>query len=116
MLKTVRVMLIPNNKQLTRLFQFAGTARFVYNWALSEEKKNYDAGGKFINDYELRRRFTQFKNEPDNRWLYTISNNVCKQAVKDAVKAYQKFFKGLAQFPKYKSRKRSKPKYFMQTQ
>ena len=112
MLKTVRVMLIPNNKQLTRLFQFAGTARFVYNWALSEEKKNYDAGGKFINDYELRRRFTQFKNEPDNRWLYTISNNVCKQAVKDAVKAYQKFFKGLAQFPKYKSRKRSKPKFY----
>ncbi|MBQ6919143.1 MAG: helix-turn-helix domain-containing protein, partial [Synergistaceae bacterium] len=47
MLKTLRVMLIPNNYQNTRLFQFAGTARFSYNWALEQEKGNYDAGGKF---------------------------------------------------------------------
>lgn len=38
--------------------------------------------------------------------------SVCKQAVKDAVIAYQKFFKGLAQFPRYKSRKRSKPSFY----
>ena len=112
MLKTLRVMLIPNNKQLTRLFQFAGSARFAYNWALSEERKNYAEGGKFISDYELRKRFTVYKNEPENRWLYTISNNVCKQANKDAIAAYEKFFKGLTQFPKYKSRKHSKPSFY----
>ncbi len=112
MLKTLRVMLIPNSEQRTRLFQFAGTARFAYNWALEEEKKNYDAGGKFLSDYELRKRFTQFKQEPNNQWLYTISNNVCKQAVKDAVKAYQNFFNGLAERPKYKSRRRNPPKFY----
>ena len=112
MLKTLRVMLIPNDKQQTRLFQFAGSARYAYNWALSEEKKNHDEGGKFLSDYELRRRFTEYKNEPNNRWLYTISNNVCKQAVKDAVTAYQKFFRGLAEHPKYKSRKRNKPSFY----
>ena len=112
MLKTIRVMLIPNDKQRTRLFQFAGSARYAYNWALSEEKRNYAERGKFLSDYELRRRFTEFKNEPDNQWLYAISNNVCKQAVKDAVIAYQKFFKGLAEHPKYKSRKRSKPSFY----
>ena len=113
MLKTVRVMLIPNKKQQTRLFQFAGSARFAYNWALSEEKRNHDECGKFMNDYELRKRFTLYKQEPQNRWLYTISNNVCKQAIKDAVKAYGKFFKGLAGHPKYKSRKRSEPKFYV---
>ena len=110
MLKTLRVMLVANKIQNTRLFQFAGTARFAYNWALEQEKKNY---GKFINDYELRKRFTVFKQKPDNKWLYTISNNVCKQAMKDAVDAYKKFFKGLAQYPKYKSRKRSKPSFYV---
>ena len=115
MLKTLRVMLIPNDKQRTRLFQFTGTARFAYNWALEQEKKNYDAGGKFLSDYELRKRFTLFKNEPNNQWLYTISNNVCKQAIKDAVAAYQKFFKGLAKHPKYKSRRRNKPKFYADT-
>ncbi|MBR1437332.1 MAG: helix-turn-helix domain-containing protein, partial [Synergistaceae bacterium] len=106
-------MLVANKNQNTRLFQFAGTARFAYNWALEQEKKNYEAGGKFINDYELRKRFTEFKQEADNRWLYTVSNNVCKQAVKDAVNAYRKFFKGLAEHPKYKSRKRSKPSFYV---
>lgn len=41
MIKTVRVMLIPNNKQKTKLFQYANTARFAYNWALEQEQKNY---------------------------------------------------------------------------
>ncbi len=105
-------MLIPNSQQATRLFQFAGSARFAFNWALALEKNNFDAGGKFISNYKLRKMFIQFKNEPANEWLYTISNNVCKQAIKDAVIAYQKFFKGLAGHPKFKSRKRSKPSFY----
>lgn len=27
-------MLLPNNKQKTKLFQYVNTARFAYNWAL----------------------------------------------------------------------------------
>lgn len=115
MQKTIRVMLIPNKKQLTRLFQFAGTARYSYNWALEQEKKNHEAGGKFLSDYELRKRFTEYKREEGNSWLYTISNNVSKQAIKDAVEAYRKFFKGLTRHPKYKSRKRSKPSFYVDT-
>ena len=68
---------------------------------------------KFSSDYELRKRFTQLKQEPKNLWLYTISNNVTKQAIKDAVNAYQKFFKGLVGFPRYKSRKRSRPSFYV---
>ena len=112
MIKTIRVMIIPNNRQRTRLFQFTGTARFAYNWALEEENKNYASGGKFLSDYELRKQFTQLKHDEKYKWLYTISNNVCKQAIKDAVEAYKKFFKGLAQYPKYKSRKQSKPSFY----
>ena len=48
MIKTIRVMLVPNNKQKTKLFQYANTARFAYNWALGREQENYKNGGKFI--------------------------------------------------------------------
>ena len=106
-------MLIPNNEQNTRLFQFAGTARYAYNWAIAEVKGKYEADKKFLSDCELRKRFTQLKQEPKNIWLYTISNNVTKQAIKDAVNAYQKFFKGLSGFPRYKSRKLSKPSFYV---
>lgn len=49
MIKTIRVMLLPNNKQKTKLFQYANTARFAYNWALGREQENYKNGEKFIN-------------------------------------------------------------------
>ncbi len=107
MIKTIRVMLIPNNKQKTKLFQYANTARFAYNWALSREKENYKNSGKFLSDCELRREFTQLKKIKEYSWLNKISNNVTKQAIKDACNAYKNFFKGYSKFPKFKSRKKS---------
>ena len=61
MIKTIRVMLLPNNKQQTKLFQYANTARFAYNWALAREQENDKNNKKFISDNELRKEFTQLK-------------------------------------------------------
>ena len=105
-------MLIPNNKQITKLFQYAGTARFAFNWALNKEQENYKNGGKFISDNELRKEFTILKQTNEYGWLNHISNNVTKQAIKDACESYRRFFKGQNKFPKYKSKKKSKPSFF----
>ena len=51
-------MLLPNNKQKTKLFQYANTARYAYNWVLAREQENHKNGGKFISDGELRKEFT----------------------------------------------------------
>ena len=112
MIKTIRVMLVPNNKQQTRLFQYANTARFAYNWALGREKENYKNGGKFISDGDLRKELTQLKKTDKYFWLNDISNNVTKQAIKDACNAYKRFFKGYSKFPKFKSRKSSIPSFY----
>ena len=105
-------MLLPNNRQKTKLFQYANTARFAYNWALGREKENHKDGGKFLSDGDLRKEFTQLKKTDGYTWLNAISNNVTKQAIKDACGAYKKFFKGLAKFPRFKSRKHSVPKFY----
>lgn len=112
MIKTIKVMLIPNNKQITKLFQYAGTARFAYNWALAKEQENYKNGGNFISDNDLRKEFTILKHTDEYTWLNNVSNNVTKQAIKDACESYKRFFKGLSKFPKYKSKKKSKPSFF----
>lgn len=112
MIKTMKVMLIPNNKQKTKLFQYANTARFAYNWTLGREQENYKNGGKFISDGELRKEFTQLKKTSEYAWLNDISNNVTKQAIKDACDAYKRFFKGLAKYPKFKSKKFSTPSFY----
>nr|DAL62631.1 MAG TPA_asm: endonuclease [Caudoviricetes sp.] len=112
MIKTIRVMLIPNNKQETKLFRYANTARFAYNWALGREKENYKNGGKFLSDGELRKEFTQLKKADKYSWLNEISNNVTKQAIKDACNAYKRFFTGYSKFPKFKSRKHFIPSFY----
>ena len=112
MIKSIKVMLIPNNKQKTKMFQYVGTSRFAYNWALARQQENYKNGGKFIQDGELRKEFTQLKKGEKYKWLNSISNNVTKQAIKDACESYKRFFKGQSKFPKFKSRKKSKPSFY----
>ena len=110
MIKNYKVRLEPNNKQHARMVQFAGAARYAYNWAIRKEKESYESGNGFINDNELRKLFT--KHKEDNAWLYSISNAVTAQAIKDACLAYQRFFKKQANLPKFKSRKRNKPAFY----
>ena len=111
MIKSIKVRLNPNNKQLTKLFQYAGSARFAYNWAISREEENHKQGNKFLSDMDLRKEFTQLKKLQEYKWLNEISNNVTKQAIKDACSAYKNFFKGQSKFPKFKSRKHSIPSF-----
>lgn len=112
MIKTLKVQLNPNNKQLTKLFQYAGCSRFAYNWTVAREQENHKQGNKFLSDNELRKEFTQLKKQENYKWLSKISNNVTKQAIKDACNSYKRFFKGQSKYPKFKSKKRSKPSFY----
>ncbi|WP_027400221.1 RNA-guided endonuclease InsQ/TnpB family protein [Anaerovorax odorimutans] len=112
MKKSIKVMLLPNNKQKTKLFQYANTARFAYNWAIAREQEKYKNGNKFISDNDLRKEFTELKKTEEYQWLNNISNNVTKQAIKDACNTYKRFFKGQCKYPKFKNRKKSIPSFY----
>ena len=113
MIKTLKIKLKPNNKQQTKMFQFCGAKRFAYNWTIAKQQENYKNGGKFISDNELRKEFTQLKKQEEYKWLYSISNNVTKQAIKDACVAYKRFFKGYVKFPKFKSKRYDTPSFYV---
>ena len=110
MILSYKTRLEPNNKQAQKLKQFAGAARYAYNWAIAKEKEAYELGNGFIGENELRRIFTRHKEEAD--WLYTISNDVTKQAIKDAATAFSNFFKGNADFPQFKTKRKSRPAFY----
>ena len=113
MIKSVKIMLNPNNKQISKLFQSAGVARFAYNWTLGKQKENYDNGGKFLSDNELRKEFTILKKQDEYKWLNEYSNNIPKQAIKDACDSYKRFFKHQSQFPKFKSKRKSRLSFYV---
>lgn len=115
MIKSYKVMLHPNNKQKTKMFFYVGASRFAYNWALEQEEQNHKQGKPFLSDGELRKRFTKLKQQEEYFWLNDISNNVTKQAIKDAVMAYKWFFDGKAKHPRFKSKKHSKKSFYVDT-
>lgn len=116
MITSMKVRLEPNNKQRTKMFQSSGTARWAYNWALSRQEENYRNGNKFLTDRVLRKELTHLKKTEELKWLNKYSNNITKQAIKDCCDAYVKFFKGLSDKPKFKSKKKSKPSFYQDTE
>ena len=111
MILSKKVRLYPSEIQEKKLWQSVGTARFIYNWTLARQEENYKNGGKFISDGVLRKEITQLK-KSELSWLNEVSNNVSKQAVKDACNAYKRFFNGLSDKPRFKSRKNSKKSFY----
>lgn len=112
MILAKKVRLRPTQEQEKQLWKSVGTARWAYNWTLAKQEANYRNGGKFINDGVLRKDLTELKQSEEYAWLYNVSNNITKQAIKDACDAYKKFFRGLAKKPRFKSRKKSKPSFY----
>lgn len=111
-MKTYKVKLKLNNKQRTRFFQNAGVSRFAYNLTLEIQEENHKQGNKFLSDCEVRKIITQRKQD-DLAWLYNYDCDIVKQAVKDAVKAYKTFFKNKKGKPKFKSKRLSKPSFYV---
>lgn len=110
-----KVRIIPNTEQEQQLWKSVGTARYIYNWTLARQEEKYKNGGKFINDGDLRKELTILKKTEEYKWLNEVSNNVAKQAVKDACEAFKRFFKGLADKPRFKSRRKTKPSFYNDT-
>lgn len=116
LVRSYKVYLKPNNKQRTKFFQFAGAARYAYNWTIEyEEKFKKEKGYYELSDINVRKEFTKFKKEKKNRWMYKISNNVFKQAIKDCINAYRNYIDKISYKPKYKSRDYSQKSFYVDT-
>lgn len=112
MIKSFKVRLEPNNNQKSFLFANTNVSRFAYNWTLEQQQINYKNGGKFISNFDLRKKLTTLK-QAELSWLYNYDVDITKQAVKDACDSYIKFFNKGFGFPKFKSKRFSKPSFFI---
>lgn len=112
MTRTIKVMLLPNNKQQTKLFQYASVFRYAYNWALRKERENIKKGQGYLTNSELEERFTKLKKVEKYRWLSEIPEDIMAQAIKEAGNAYKSFLKGGTNCPKFRKKERSQPSFY----
>lgn len=113
MFRSFKVMLHPNNKQRTKMFQCFGVSRFAYNWALNRQQENHKNGGKFISVFDLEKELEQLKKTPEYDWLNQYSSVIPRMAIVDACNAYKNFFRGNCKFPKFKSKKKSESSFYV---
>lgn len=110
MIKGYRIKILPNEEQKKKIISFCHASRFAYNWALNIEEENYKNGNKFISGYDLTKLFTQFKKLEGNEWLKEVSGRATKGAILNLANAYDRFFKKIAERPRFKVKSKSKMK------
>ena len=116
---TKKIRLLPTKEQEVLFWKSVGVARWAYNYFLSESYRVYqewledNSKSKHISEMEVRKYINTVLKKTTHTWLAEVGSNVMKQGVKDANIALQNFFKLNKGYPKFKSKKRSKPSFYV---
>jgi putative transposase len=109
MLVRYRYRLDPTPGQRQALARAFGCARVVYNDALTERQRAYQAGER-LSDTEVQRRvITQAKRTPERAWLTEVASVALVQACQDARRAYRNWFDSLT--GKRRGRRIGRPRF-----
>ena len=103
--KTYKFRLCPTREQEVLLNKHFGHSRWVYNHFLNERKEQYQADKKSDKYYAQCASLTKLKKEEDTKWLKEVNSQTLQFALRSLDTAFLNFFRGNAQFPKFKSRK-----------
>lgn len=111
MLRVHKIKLIPNKAQENYFSKACGTARFAYNWALAEWKRQHESGLK-PSEISLRSQLNAIKRD-EFPWMLEVSKVAPQQAIKNLGTAYANAFRRIKQgkkkpqdigFPKFKKK------------
>lgn len=109
MLKAFRYRLSPTASQAELINKHIGCARFVYNNALAFKQSEYAKDKTNHSWYSLVKRLPDLKKE--NEWLKEVNSQSLQQSIVNMNTAFENFFKGRADFPKFKKKGRGKQSF-----
>ena len=116
MIKAHKIRLHPTVEQADYFTRAAGTARFVFNWALSEWWRQREAGEK-PSALALKKQFNAIRKE-QFPWSYSVTKCAVEGAFMDIAAAFKNFFEARKAGPKigyphFKSKKRSRQSFYL---
>jgi len=95
----------PNKEQTLFIRQACGCRRFVYNWGLEQKQKAYQEGKK-VNVLDIAYKLPELKEEFP--WLKDVYSQSHQATLRDLDMAFTRFFKGLAEYPTFKKKGKSR--------
>ena len=97
--------LYPTPEQAQQINQTIGSCRFIYYYMLARQLKIYNRRGEHLSYISMQNLLPGMKKYIP--WLATADSQALKYACRQLNDAYQRFFKGLGEKPRFKSKKRS---------
>ena len=120
-----KIRINPTPDQTEYLKRACGTRRFIYNWGREQWEKQYQAykeEQETVPEQErklkpphalaLKKQFNESR-EQEYPWTYDVTKCVVEGAFDDLSKAYDNFFAGRAEYPKYKKKGKSHESFYL---
>ena len=102
MLKAYKYRIFPTDDQKDQLQRFFGVSRLVYNLGLEAKAYAYATRKKTISKYDLIKQLPELKKAFE--FVKECPSQSLQAVLINLDSAYQNFFKGRGQFPKFKNR------------
>jgi putative transposase len=120
-----KIRINPTPEQVEYLKRACGTRRFMYNWGREQWEKQYQAykveqetvpeAERTLtspNAMSLKKQFNEIR-EQEYPWTYDVTKCVVEGAFDDLKKAYDNFFAGRAEYPRYKKKGKSHESFYL---
>ena len=102
--KAIKVQIYPRESDKELLAKHFGARRFIYNKFLEIRQKEYLENAKSFNYNQCCALVTKMKKNPEFKWLNEVNAQTIQAALKDLDGAFDRFFRKIAKFPKFKSK------------
>lgn len=111
MYKGIKLRIYPNLEQQQQIITNFGCCRFVWNQMLNMQIERYknNPDSKFLNGFAMNILLKQLKSEYP--WLKQVDSTSLQDTCETLAITFQRFFKHVGGYPKYKSRKYPKKSY-----
>jgi putative transposase len=106
MFTAYKYKLLPTKDQATWLNQVAGQTRWLWNYMLDLNKKEYEANKKFVFLYDMAKQLPELKKQ--HEWLKQAPSQSLQQRCMDLDAAIKSVWKSDFGFPQFKSKHKSK--------
>ena len=109
MLKSYKIEIKPTEEQINKINQTIGVCRFIYNFYIAHNQEVYQNSGKFVSGMSFSKWLNNdfIPNNQNYLWIKEVSSKAVKQSIMNGEKAFKKFFKKEAGFPKFKKKNKS---------
>lgn len=104
-LKGYQFRIYPTKAQEEFFAKTFGSCRFVWNYILATKSEGYKFGGVNLNYCDTSKGLKEIKGLDELKWLKEVNSQSIQQELRKLDVAYTRFFKKIANYPVFKSKK-----------